>query len=178
MSTPYRPPPAQLYLSVLGAEPERLWLELEHALCTRLGPMDYRSEPFAFDHTEYYDKELGTPVLRRVLGFADCVAQSALPDIKLWTNALEDRFRREDGSRRVNLDPGLLDLRRLVLASGKHYIHRIYLGRGIWAELTLLYRHGWQPLPWTFQDYADPELQKHLTRMRGLYKAKRRAPEH
>ena len=47
--------------------------------------------------------------------------------------------------RPLNLDPGYLTLGKLVLASTKDFAHRIYLGRGIYAEMTLFYRHHrWQ----------------------------------
>jgi hypothetical protein len=69
------------------------------------------------------------------------------------------------------LDPGLLTAERLVLATGKESGHRIYLGQGIWGDLTLIYRHGsWQTLDWTFPDYADRPLQSWLTELRSYYK--------
>ena len=45
----------------------------------------------------------------------------------------------QDGGRRVNLDPGLLSLANLILATTKNRSHRIPLFDGIYAELTLLY---------------------------------------
>ena len=76
------------------------------------------------------------------------------------------------GSRRVNLDPGLITLERLVLASGKNFTHRVYLGQGIWADLTMIYnkKTGWVVLPWTFPDYATEDMKRRLTELRALYK--------
>ena len=63
------------------------------------------------------------------------------------------------------------DQERLVLATGKNFSHRIYLGQGIWADLTLMFHKGdWFDLPWTFPDYATPEIKAHLTRIRDMYK--------
>ena len=54
----------------------------------------------------------------------------------------------------MNIDPGYLTLFQLVLASAKPFSHRIYLDRGIWAEVTLLFRDGtFETLPWTYPDY-------------------------
>ncbi len=54
-----------------------------------------------------------------------------------------------------------------MLATGKNYLHRIYLGRGVYADLTLIYeKGGFQPLPWTYPDYASPEVRAVLALMR------------
>ena len=173
MSRPQEPPPAQLFLSVLSSRLDALWPELRRDLQERFGPLDFEPAPFAFTETTYYDAELGRPSQRRALGFERLVGQSCLADIKLATNELEMRYARLDGSRQVNLDPGLLCLERLVLASGKNVGHRIYLGRGIWGELTLMYRNrAWQSLPWTYPDYAGTILQDYLDDLRRKYKKK------
>jgi hypothetical protein len=57
-----------------------------------------------------------------------------------------------------------------VLATGKNYSHRIYIGEGIYAELTLVFERGaFRPLPWTYPDYADRPLRDFLQRVRGQY---------
>jgi len=173
MSRPQPPPPAQLYLSILSSHLADLWDPVCRDLQDLFGPMDYVSDPFPFLETGYYDAELGTPIMRRVVGFERLLDQSRLPEAKLATNELEQAYARTDGSRRLNLDPGLLCLERLVLATGKNFSHRIYLGQGIWGDLTLIYRHkGWQSLPWTYPDYAGTILHGHLLELRQKYKKK------
>ncbi|MDY7000592.1 MAG: DUF4416 family protein [Thermodesulfobacteriota bacterium] len=170
MSVPREPLPAKLFLSILSAGWDAFWPGLLKELNQAFGKADYVSEPIAFDQTSYYDKELGTPITRRVLGFEELKPQDRLPEIKLATNALEEKYAHEN-KRIFNLDPGFITLERLVLATGKDFTHRIYLGRGIRADLTLIFTgKGWQKLPWTFPDYAGPELQAHLTRLRDAYK--------
>ena len=72
------------------------------------------------------------------------------------------------GRRRVNIDPGLLLRERFVLATGKNFTHRVYLGQGIYADLTLIYRRdAFQALPWTYPDYTDARLQAFLLRARS-----------
>jgi hypothetical protein len=74
------------------------------------------------------------------------------------------------GRRRVDVDPGYLTRTKLVLATTKDYAHRVYLGRGIYAEVTLSYRQGaFHPWPWTYPDYASPEYAPQLEAMRRLY---------
>jgi len=174
VSTPREPSPGKPVLSVLAAPDwwEQRWETLRAALTERLGPADYESEPLAFEHTSYYEPELGAHLLRRLLGFARLLPLDGLKDLKLATNVLERAEARTDGSRRVNLDPGFVTLERLVLASGKNFTHRVYLGGGIWADLTLIYNksQGWVDLPWTFPDYADGDMKRRLTVLRTLYK--------
>lgn len=92
--------------------------------------------------------------------------------VKLMTHDLEQRHAL-DGKRLFNLDPGLLTQERLVLATGKNFAHRIYLGEGIFADLTLVFQNGqWNVLPWTFRDYAGKALQSVLSTMRQRYREK------
>lgn len=178
MSIPREPHPGKLVLSVLAAAAwwtqggDGGWEALRARLVERFGPVDYESESLPFDHTGYYEKELGAPLFRRLLGFAWLAPLDGLVDVKLITNGLERELARPNGARRVNLDPGLLTLERLVLASGKNFTHRIYLDSGIWADLTLIYnkKQGWVDLPWTFPDYATEDMKRRLTHLRALYK--------
>ena len=49
--------------------------------------------------------------------------------------------------RPVNLDPGYLESGKLILASMKNFSHRVYLSAGVYAEVTLMFRHGrWRAL--------------------------------
>ena len=41
--------------------------------------------------------------------------------------------------RKVNIDPGYLLSSRFILATGKEYSHRIYIGKKVYADLTLMY---------------------------------------
>ena len=82
----------------------------------------------------------------------------------------EAREPRADGRRAVNIDPGLITRERLILATGKNAGHRVYLGRGVFADLTLLYRSGgFEPLPWTYPDYASPEVRAVMKDLRVKY---------
>jgi hypothetical protein len=133
------------------------------------GPLDMVSSWLPFDQTDYYAAEMGSPLSRRLAAFKDLIDQDALDRAKTTTNAIETAFSLE-GRRRVNLDPGYLLAERFVLASGKNHAHRIYIGSGIYADLTLIYRHsGFKPLPWTYPDYRDKRLQQFLLRVRAKY---------
>ena len=171
MSRPHAPLPAKLVVSVLSAGLDQCWQPVLASLAGHFGPVEiaYPAQPFT--HTAYYNDELGVPLVRRLVCFAGLVPQEALGPAKQATNALEDQLARPGGHRLVNLDPGLLTCERFVLATGKNFTHRIYLGDGIFADLTLVFQAGsWQTLPWTFPDYAAPDMLARLTDIRCRYR--------
>ncbi|MEJ2715823.1 MAG: DUF4416 family protein [Deltaproteobacteria bacterium] len=176
MSVPQIPDPAGLVMSVLASVRDRV--EAATAmLVRRIGPVEKVVGPFAFDFTSYYDSEMGPGIQRWLWLFSHLVDRGELARIKLVTNEIESSFLVE-GKRTFNLDPGLLTLENFVLATGKNRAHRIYLGDGIFADLTLVFREGtYRPLPWTYPDYADPELIMMLNELRESYKCKLRQAE-
>lgn len=151
--------------ALFAAEPDVL-ARAARALEDRLGPFDYISRPFGFDQTVYYEREMGGPLVKRFLSAERLMDPGDLASLKVFTTDLEAGFS-QDGRRKVNIDPGYVSLERLVLATGKNYLHRIYLGRGVYADLTLVYeKGGFQPLAWTYPDYAAPEVRAVLGLMR------------
>ncbi|KHK03512.1 DUF4416 family protein [Desulfovibrio sp. TomC] len=171
MSRPHEPLPAKLVVSVLSSELNQCWPAVLAGLADRFGPVEIAYPAMPFVHTAYYNDELGVPLVRRLFCFTELVSQAVLGPAKQATNVLEDRLGRPDGRRRVNLDPGLLTCERFVLATGKNFTHRIYLGDGIFGDLTLVFQAGsWQTLPWTFPDYAAPDMLARLTDIRCRYR--------
>ncbi len=165
MSQPRPASPAKLVIGFLVGD-KSMARGIMDALGASFGRLDLVSPWLPFDTTDYYAREMGTPLYRRMLAYKHLVAQEALPEVKHATNRLETRYA-VDGRRRVNIDPGLLLRERFVLATGKNFAHRIYLGQRIYADLTLVYRGGgFQTLPWTYPDYADARLQAFLLRAR------------
>ncbi len=176
MSIPMAPEPGLLVLSILSARLDEYWPFVQKELITRFGSMDYVSEAFPFEFSDYYNAELGTPITRRLVAFERLRALEELADIKLFTNALEWKYR-EGERRKINLDPGFITLHNLVLATGKKFAHRIYLREGIWADLTLVWqKKQWIDFAWTFPDYADRDMKMRLTKLRQSYKYKLNNP--
>ncbi len=168
MSLPQHPKSAKLIVGFFAKE-KSLAPSLVRDLIRLFGPLDMVSAWFDFDFTTYYEKEMGGPLYRRMLVFKSLVNQTRLPQIKHTTNDLENRLLR-DGKRRVNIDPGYLVAERFVLATGKNFSHRIYIGEGIFADLTLMYQKGaFRTLPWTYPDYADEGMIDFLTLVRRKY---------
>ncbi len=168
MSKPQDPKPAKLVIGLFMKE-RALFETLVDELGSRFGPLDLVSPWMPFDYTSYYEQEMGRPLFRRLVVFKTLIAQLDLTGIKLWTNRLEERYTHNE-RRRVNIDPGYLLNERFVLASGKNFSHRIYIGDRIYADLTLIYQRGdFEKLPWTYPDYADEPITEFLTRARSKY---------
>jgi hypothetical protein len=103
-------------------------VEAELEAC--FGPLDYRGPSLAFDWTDYYRSEMGANLTRFFVAFRDLIDPSLLARIKIASNEIEKRLARE-GRRAANLDPGLLSLGRLILATTKDRCQRIPLAEGI-----------------------------------------------
>lgn len=134
-----------------------------------VGPLDYIGPELPFDQTDYYREEMGWPLVNRLFSATDLIEWGRLVDIKHQCMEVEKEFA-QDGRRTVNLDPGIVSAERLVLATGKEAFHRIYLGLGVWADLTLVYKFGrFEALPWTYPNYQTPSMLAILTDIRNRY---------
>jgi hypothetical protein len=139
------------------------------------GPVDFESDALDFTHTDYYEREMGRGLKRKFLSFKKPVSLKNISRVKTATNALE-KYYAIDGIRKVNVDPGYLDMSKLVLFSTKDYSHRIYLDKGIFAEVTLFYRDGkFNPWPWTYPDYRSAAYIEIFNTIRALFEKKRQA---
>jgi hypothetical protein len=164
--------PVKLFVGVLTSIPQVVD-EAEEQLTVFLGSVDSRSESFPFDQTHYYDETMGRPIRRCFLGFSELIQPSALADIKLKTNELENNLgsRRTSVKRAVNLDPGYLEQSKIVLASMKNFYHRITIKEGIYAEVTLYYESGkWRSFPWTFPDFKTDRYHQFFESLRHIYR--------
>ncbi|MCX5666334.1 MAG: DUF4416 family protein [Candidatus Omnitrophica bacterium] len=137
--------------------------------------VDFNSPVIDFNYTDYYDKEMGGRLKRKFLSFKKLVRLEGIAKVKLLTNELEKRFL-VDGKRAINIDPGYIDMAKLVLLSTKDYSHRIHIGNGIFAEVTLHYKdkrfNFW---PWTYPDYKSEEYTSVFGKIRDIYKSEKGA---
>jgi hypothetical protein len=134
------------------------------------GPTDWVGPALFFDRTRYYEREMGWPLHRRFVSFRRLIRPDGIVEAKLRATELEEKHS-QGGKRRVNIDPGYISIERLVLATGKNYTHRIYLAKGVYADLTLLFQRGtFRSLEWTFPDYASSEMIEIFNEIRIGYK--------
>ncbi len=169
MSGPEKVLPVLPVVSVLTGSPESL-RDVEPDLCRRFGDIALRSEPFAFDMSDYYGPEMGGGLARVWLCFEILRDASELPDWKNFCYVLENSRSRGAG-RTVNLDPGYLDHGKLVLASFKQAPDKIYMGAGVWAHTCLRYRFGDFCGPdHSFPDFIDGRFNMFFKQAKSLYR--------
>src|SRR6266542_297016 len=132
------PQPVKYFVGLLTSRPDAA-AEIEKRISMEFGAVDLRSDSFPFDSTDYYEKEMGKPITRRFFGLSELQPALLLAEMKLKTNGLETLFAQADSAvrRPVNLDPGYIEQSKIVLASTKNFYHRILLGGGIYAEVTM-----------------------------------------
>ncbi|ACJ75901.1 hypothetical protein Ob7_04372 [Thermosipho africanus Ob7] len=152
------------------------WLsEVENELIEKFGPIDYKSDILDFEkYTLYYNKEMGEGVKGILLSFERLIHPYQLADIKNMTNEIEQRYAVK-GNRRFNIDPGYIHHMQFVLATTKMWPHRIYIGKGIYAETTLMYINGrWKDYDFTYPNYKEEEYKRELEKIRLKYLEKRK----
>lgn len=164
--------PCLLFIGMLFSASEILDV-VQRRLEEAFGPLLLSSPITPWDYSDYYADELGTPLFRKFLFFRDAIDPGILADIKIRTNEIEAEFS-ANGKRRVNLDPGYLSSSKIVLASTKDYAHRIYLGKGIYGEVTLYFQGGqYRPHLFTYRDYAEKAYADMFAHVRGLFRKQR-----
>lgn len=132
--------------------------------------IDFKSGILNFIHTNYYNDEMGTGLKRKFFSFRKEVPLKNIEKVKLISNKLEKKFSLNN-KRTINIDPGYLDLSKFVLFSTKDYSHRIHIGRGIFAEVTLYFKNErFNAWPWTYPDYKTDQYISIFNYMRKLYK--------
>jgi hypothetical protein len=167
----HRPhPPVLLLLAAFSRHDPALDWTRQQAV-QAWGPLIAASDVFAFDQTDYYAPTMGAGLKKVLLAFENLIDPAQLVDIKHQTNRWEDEYRQTHAwpePRPLNLDPGYLTEAKLVLATTKDRNHRLYLDRGIYAEVTLHYQRsrGWCAHDWTYADYRSPAYHPFLDRCR------------
>jgi hypothetical protein len=167
-----RPEPVMLFAGMLTGDLS-LMNRMAETLVEHFGPLIGQTEDLPWRYTDYYAEELGREIFRRFLFFRNLIPPDRIAGIKVETNRIEERnARKVTGSllRRINLDPGYLESSKVVLASTKNYSHRIYLGHGIYGEVTLKYVQGsFRSMDHTYPDYRTETSIETFNRMRNEF---------
>ena len=165
--TRQKPLPVKIFCGLIGSE-----TSIEEAgrlLVAELGPVDSRSPFLPFDFTDYYQEEMGEGLMRRWIAFVELRERAYLASAKHAAVIIEGELS-ESGRRTVNIDPGYVDDAQVVLSTAKNFSHRIYIGKGYYAEVTMIYmRTGLKPLEWTYPDYKGEEGREFFERVRSEY---------
>lgn len=167
-----RPPrPVMLFASIIYNS-EAILQQAIDMLEERIEKISDKTMNMPFKHTDYYSEEMGLDLFRIFVLFDNLVERECLVETKLKTNSIE-KVLSMGNKRQVNIDPGYISLENIILATTKNYTHRIYLGNGIYADLTLIYNKGtYRPLEWTYPDYGSSDIISIFNRWREYYKRK------
>ena len=167
-----RPKRVKLIIGIMASDQACLSAALD-AIAAEFGPTDFLSEVWPFKQTDYYEKQTGYRILKQFVSIEKLIDPGELGQIKRRTNAIERRQAELLHStgvvwpRPINLDPGIIEPSKLVLASTKNYSHRIYIGEGIYAEVTLTFHKGkWQPFAYTYPDYKQAGYHEFFSKVR------------
>ncbi|MDI6739167.1 MAG: DUF4416 family protein [Candidatus Edwardsbacteria bacterium] len=179
MTRPRPVQPVKYFLGLIYSPSVSLW-DLERDLQAGFDFIDRKSPALEFHQfTEYYCPEMGGRLYRAWWSLQQLQPPDNLAGIKLAANELERKYLIDSACRSVNIDPGYLNESRLVLASCKDFSHRVYLGRGVFAEVTMIYRkNGFQPLDWTYSDYRSPEALRFFNGLKQDYRRQLKEMKH
>ncbi|MHC4700824.1 MAG: DUF4416 family protein [Planctomycetota bacterium] len=115
------PKPVKLIVGILASNHQCLHAAAE--LVTRkFGNADFSSQVWPFEETDYYKDQTGPRILRQFLSFERLIDPGKLAKIKLQTNKFEQKLAKSlrlPLPRPVNLDPGIIEPSKLVLATTK-----------------------------------------------------------
>lgn len=166
------PSPPEKALLLVGAlfSREDYYLKALRYLEDFFGEAVMESPQLPWDFSEHYKAELGAPIFRRFIFFRKLLEQDQLASAKLKACEIENTLS-ADGQRMINLDPGYITPAKLVLATTKDYSHRLYLGSGIFAEVTLAFNKDKQhyvPFAYTYKDYCDERYLRLFSMARSL----------
>ncbi len=164
------PKPVKCIVGILAAD-NRCLEKAGELLESKFGPVDLTSDIWPFTQTDYYKDQTGANILRRFVSFEKLICPRRLAAIKHKTNRIEQQFARKSGldvPRPINLDPGYIGTSKLVLATTKNYSHRIYIGKKMYAEVTLIYEKGqWKPFEFTYPDYREQNYMDFFSKVRN-----------
>jgi hypothetical protein len=162
-----KPDPVKLFCGLIGRE-AAIGDALER-LVSGFGAIDCETPAVPFEFTDYYRGEMGGGLLRKWVAFKALRQRGYLPLAKHLAFQIEGALA-HDNRRTVNIDPGYVDDAQVVLATTKNFSHRIYIGMGYYAEVTLIYKQKqFRPLEWTYPDYKGSVGLDFFTRARAAY---------
>jgi hypothetical protein len=164
-----KPKPVKFVIGILAAD-EASCNAAVAAIEKKFGKIDLISPLWTFTHTTYYKDELGENAVKRYVSIEKLISPARIAKIKHITNRMEQKLAKKldtQFARPVNIDPGYIETSKLVLATTKNFSHRIYIGKKMWAEVTLSYVHGkWISYEFTFPDHKEDRYHGFLSQAR------------
>ncbi|MEA1986158.1 MAG: DUF4416 family protein [Candidatus Marinimicrobia bacterium] len=165
--------PFGLLFYAITVSNKKLFKEIENILIKKYGDILLETEAINFSSkTDYYEAEMGECLWKKYYTFRNIITSEKIYNLKIESNNLENHSKLL-GKRTINLDPGFITLFNFSLLTTKGYSHRIYLEKGIYSEITLIYKgKKYTDLPWTYPDYKSKFVLQLLENSRLFLKNK------
>ena len=162
--------PVKLIIGFISSKPSQ-FISVKSILEKKFGKVDKETPLLDFSHTRYYEEEFGKNLRRKFLSFKNLILLKRNYAIKLYTNKIEKKLSENSTRKRtINIDPGYISPAKLVLFTAKNRSHCIYVGKGIYGDLELLFiKKSFRPLEWTYPDYRTKEHIDFFNSVRAVY---------
>ncbi len=173
MANVRNPLPVKLFIGLLSPDPP-LFSECISLFGPEYGPVELESGVLPWNMSGYYQDEMGSPLYRKFVFFEQVLEPDRLPAVKLFAVSIEKQFSQivsGMSKRRINIDPGYVTEAKVVLSTTKDFSHRIYIGSGIYGEVTLRFgskQQSFVALDHTYYDYRTAEYISLFNRARLL----------
>ena len=113
------------------------------------------TNPFELPYSKYYIEEMGSPLYKKFVATSFVIEQTNLANIKKHCMFIEDKYKIKN-NRTVNIDPILLDMEKVLVATKKYRGNRIQIDENLFLELELWFHNSsFQPFLWTYLDYKE-----------------------
>ena len=129
-------------------------------LIKKYGEVKKESSEYDFDKfTDYYEREMGKGLRKKLIIFKKNIIEEDLINIKKFIEEIEKKYSIKN-KRKINIDPGFVS-DRVVLASFKKKDFKKNLGEGVYAHEVLRLEKGEVKEFWhTFRDYKGEKIKR------------------
>ena len=145
---------ALLLFALMWHKEEKL-IRVQNYLKKFYGEFISETSPFELPYSRYYFEEMGNPLFKKFVATNYITEQINLASIKRHCMFIEEKFSLNE-KRTVNIDPILLDVEKVLVATKKYRGNRIQIDKDLFLEIELWYHNGsFQPFLWTYLDYKE-----------------------
>ena len=127
MSHLVEPRPVKIIFSVIFNGSADISL-LKKKIDEQFGEIDYESEKIDFDKTNYYTREMGTNLCRKIFSKKQILKRDEIVEIKIKTNQIEEQTSLNN-KRIFNIDPGYLAEEHFCIIHWKRLCSSSLLGK-------------------------------------------------
>lgn len=124
-----------LFMAVMYSS-EDVFAKTKNDLISEYGEVKAESFTYSFSFTDYYEQEMGLNLKKKFLIFNKEVSKKDLIEIKFFITEIEEKYS-QDNKRTVNIDPGYLSSKELVLATFKQRSFKEKIHDKVWLHKVL-----------------------------------------